>query len=143
MIDHPTFQINISRDLSREDQITRLKKELKKLGWTEPVPVRPATPPVSMEVCPLSCSKPALATSVYLTHSKSQEFIGLRMEATNLTGKLQKRVIIYHFRPLDLAALFALIILVDLREVGLGADKSFPFRPFLPSFGFWALITAT
>jgi len=54
--------------LSPEDQITRLKKELRKLGWTEPVPGRPTTPPVSME-----------------------EFIGLRMEATNLTGKLQKQ----------------------------------------------------
>jgi len=47
--DYISNRINISRDLPSEDQITRLKKELKKLGYIEPQPQRPVTPPISMQ----------------------------------------------------------------------------------------------
>ncbi|KAL5258715.1 hypothetical protein ACHWQZ_G009245 [Mnemiopsis leidyi] len=49
MKDYISNRINISRDLSVEDQISRLKDELQKLGYAEPQIVRPATPPVSLE----------------------------------------------------------------------------------------------
>jgi len=48
--DYISNRINISRDLSEEDQIKRLKLELNKLGYEEPQIVRPSTPPVSLEV---------------------------------------------------------------------------------------------
>lgn len=47
--DYISRRINISRDLSADDQIKQLKKELSKLGYEEPLPQRPVTPPVSME----------------------------------------------------------------------------------------------
>jgi len=47
--DYISNRINISRDLSVEDQIKKLKKELERLGYVEPQLVRPITPPVSLE----------------------------------------------------------------------------------------------
>lgn len=49
MKDYIINRINISRDLSVEDQIASLKKELRKLGYEEPQMIRPSTPPVSLE----------------------------------------------------------------------------------------------
>lgn len=46
--DYISNRINISRDLSIDDQVTRLQTELKKLGVTPPKPVI-VKPPVSME----------------------------------------------------------------------------------------------